>query len=219
MGRICFCGTLGRDACIVAGRLWGRRLPLLVRGFGCVRVSCIVAGRLIGSTTAPHACIVWQEDFGGHDCPSHGHADPNLANARELCDRMGVSKEGLPITGQAQVICTHPSPLCAHPPCIHPCSPVSKQGVLIIGHTHSHHWSYALMRTAPLTVSRPWSLWVTLTLVAPGLSDRPGRLALLLPVALVSPGHCDAHRPWSLQRSSPRAALTLITLTHGYVSL
>lgn len=41
------------------------------------------------------------EDFGGPSCPSHGHADPNLANARELCDRMGVSKDGSAITGQA----------------------------------------------------------------------------------------------------------------------
>jgi phosphoglucomutase len=43
-----------------------------------------------------------KEDFGGHDTPSHGHADPNLANARELCDRMGVAKDGQPITGQSQ---------------------------------------------------------------------------------------------------------------------
>eukprot|EP00287_Rhodomonas_sp_CCMP768_P010722 CAMPEP_0196729820 /NCGR_PEP_ID=MMETSP1091-20130531/10065_1 /TAXON_ID=302021 /ORGANISM="Rhodomonas sp., Strain CCMP768" /LENGTH=685 /DNA_ID=CAMNT_0042072739 /DNA_START=19 /DNA_END=2077 /DNA_ORIENTATION=- len=41
-----------------------------------------------------------KEDFGGPTSPSHGHADPNLANARELCDIMGVSKEGRPITGQ-----------------------------------------------------------------------------------------------------------------------
>jgi len=43
-----------------------------------------------------------KEDFGGHDTPSHGHADPNLANARELCDKMGVSKDGSPVTGQAK---------------------------------------------------------------------------------------------------------------------
>ena len=42
-----------------------------------------------------------KEDFGGPSSPSHGHADPNLANARELCDRMGVAKDGSPITGQA----------------------------------------------------------------------------------------------------------------------
>jgi phosphoglucomutase len=42
-----------------------------------------------------------KEDFGGPSTPSHGHADPNLANARELCDRMGVSKDGSPVTGQA----------------------------------------------------------------------------------------------------------------------
>jgi len=41
-----------------------------------------------------------KEDFGGPDSPSHGHADPNLANARELCDRMGVAKDGSP-TGAA----------------------------------------------------------------------------------------------------------------------
>jgi phosphoglucomutase len=54
---------------------------------------------------APESALlncVPKEDFGGHDCPSHGHADPNLANARELCDRMGVAKDGQPITGQAQ---------------------------------------------------------------------------------------------------------------------
>jgi phosphoglucomutase len=43
-----------------------------------------------------------KEDFGGPSSPSHGHADPNLANARELCDRMGVAKDGSPITGQAE---------------------------------------------------------------------------------------------------------------------
>ena len=34
------------------------------------------------------------EDFGGHDSPSHGHADPNLTHAVELVAAMGLNKEG-----------------------------------------------------------------------------------------------------------------------------
>merc|ERR1719199_587626 len=33
------------------------------------------------------------EDFGGHDSPSHGHADPNLTHAVELVAAMGLNKE------------------------------------------------------------------------------------------------------------------------------
>lgn len=43
-----------------------------------------------------------KEDFGGPSTPSHGHADPNLATARELCDRMGVSIDGSAVTGQVK---------------------------------------------------------------------------------------------------------------------
>ncbi len=53
---------------------------------------------------APEAALMNcepKEDFGGPATPSHGHADPNLANARELCDRMGVSKDGSAVSGQA----------------------------------------------------------------------------------------------------------------------
>jgi len=38
-----------------------------------------------------------KEDFGGHDSPSHGHADPNLTHAVELVAKMGLNKMGLPI--------------------------------------------------------------------------------------------------------------------------
>jgi hypothetical protein len=44
-----------------------------------------------------------KEDFGGHDSAHHGHADPNLAHARALCDMMGVAKDGSPVTGQVFV--------------------------------------------------------------------------------------------------------------------
>ena len=33
-------------------------------------------------------------DFGGHESPSHGHADPNLTHAVELVAAMGLNKEG-----------------------------------------------------------------------------------------------------------------------------
>jgi len=36
-------------------------------------------------------------DFGGHDTPSHGHADPNLTHAVELVAKMGLNKMGLSI--------------------------------------------------------------------------------------------------------------------------
>jgi|LauGreSuBDMM15SN_2_FD.fasta_scaffold1215489_1 phosphoglucomutase len=41
-----------------------------------------------------------KEDFGGPDSAHHGHADPNLAHARALCDAMGVAKDGAPVFGQ-----------------------------------------------------------------------------------------------------------------------
>ena len=42
-------------------------------------------------------CInsVPKEDFGGHESPSHGHADPNLTHAVELVAAMGLNKMGL----------------------------------------------------------------------------------------------------------------------------
>jgi phosphoglucomutase len=40
-----------------------------------------------------------KEDFGGPDSAHHGHADPNLAHARALCDRMCVAKDGAPVDG------------------------------------------------------------------------------------------------------------------------
>ena len=43
-----------------------------------------------------------KEDFGGPDSAHHGHADPNLAHARALCDAMGVAKDGAPVFGQEQ---------------------------------------------------------------------------------------------------------------------
>jgi len=45
------------------------------------------------------SCInsVPKPDFGGHDSPSHGHADPNLTHAVELVATMGLNKEGLAI--------------------------------------------------------------------------------------------------------------------------
>eukprot|EP00322_Chrysochromulina_rotalis_P022898 CAMPEP_0115849592 /NCGR_PEP_ID=MMETSP0287-20121206/11530_1 /TAXON_ID=412157 /ORGANISM="Chrysochromulina rotalis, Strain UIO044" /LENGTH=632 /DNA_ID=CAMNT_0003303567 /DNA_START=36 /DNA_END=1934 /DNA_ORIENTATION=+ len=47
----------------------------------------------------PESCInaYPKEDFGGHDSPSHGHADPNLTHAVELVAAMGLNKLGLPI--------------------------------------------------------------------------------------------------------------------------
>jgi len=33
-------------------------------------------------------------DFGGHESPSHGHADPNLTHAVELVAKMGLNKKG-----------------------------------------------------------------------------------------------------------------------------
>ena len=39
-----------------------------------------------------------KDDFAGH------HADPNLTYARDLCDIMGVDKEGNPITGQSSEV-------------------------------------------------------------------------------------------------------------------
>ncbi len=35
-----------------------------------------------------------KDDFGGHDSPSHGHADPNLTHAVELVKIMGLDKAG-----------------------------------------------------------------------------------------------------------------------------
>jgi len=47
----------------------------------------------------PSSCINAEpkEDFGGHESPSHGHADPNLTHAVELVAAMGLNKMGLPI--------------------------------------------------------------------------------------------------------------------------
>lgn len=44
----------------------------------------------------PSSCInsYPKEDFGGHDTPSHGHADPNLTHAVELVAKMGLNKMG-----------------------------------------------------------------------------------------------------------------------------
>ena len=67
-----------------------------VQGPYAKKVLCDILG-------APEASLMNcepKEDFGGPSTPSHGHADPNLANARELCDRMGVSKDGSAVTGQ-----------------------------------------------------------------------------------------------------------------------
>ena len=68
-----------------------------VQGPYAKKVLCEVLG-------APESALMNcepKEDFGGPSTPSHGHADPNLVNARQLCDRMGVSKDGSAITGQA----------------------------------------------------------------------------------------------------------------------
>jgi len=43
-----------------------------------------------------------KEDFGGHDSPSHGHADPNLTHAVELVAKMGLNKMGLPIETKSE---------------------------------------------------------------------------------------------------------------------
>ena len=45
------------------------------------------------------------EDFGGPTSAHHGHADPNLAHARALCDKMGVAKDGAPVSGQVMCVC------------------------------------------------------------------------------------------------------------------
>jgi phosphoglucomutase len=48
---------------------------------------------------APATCLlnaVPKDDFGGQ------HADPNLTYARDLCDAMGVDKDGNAVTGQSQ---------------------------------------------------------------------------------------------------------------------
>merc|ERR1719487_2515618 len=44
----------------------------------------------------PSSCInaVPKPDFGGHESPSHGHADPNLTHAVELVAAMGLNKMG-----------------------------------------------------------------------------------------------------------------------------
>jgi len=55
---------------------------------------------IVGEFGAPvDSCINAEpkEDFGGHDSPSHGHADPNLTHAVELVAAMGLNKMGLPI--------------------------------------------------------------------------------------------------------------------------
>ena len=54
---------------------------------------------------APADCLLNcqpKEDFGGPSTPSHGHADPNLKNARELCDLLGLLPDGAAAdTGEA----------------------------------------------------------------------------------------------------------------------
>mmetsp|Transcript_22225 Transcript_22225/g.26686 ORF Transcript_22225/g.26686 Transcript_22225/m.26686 type:complete len:593 (-) Transcript_22225:161-1939(-) len=42
-----------------------------------------------------------KEDFGGPNSPAHGHADPNLKNAREVCDIMGVNVDGTAMTTES----------------------------------------------------------------------------------------------------------------------
>jgi len=54
----------------------------------------------VGEFGAPASALMNcdpKEDFGGHDTPSHGHADPNLTHAVELVAKMGLDKTGLPI--------------------------------------------------------------------------------------------------------------------------
>eukprot|EP00976_Prorocentrum_cordatum_P026554 539586-Prorocentrum_minimum.AAC.1 len=48
-----------------------------------------------------------REDFGGPHTPSHGHADPNLKNAVELCKAMGILPDG-------RVVCARPTVLVLH---------------------------------------------------------------------------------------------------------
>mmetsp|Transcript_15483 Transcript_15483/g.21367 ORF Transcript_15483/g.21367 Transcript_15483/m.21367 type:complete len:591 (+) Transcript_15483:80-1852(+) len=46
---------------------------------------------------APASCLmnsVPREDFGGPSSASHGHADPNLRNAAEVCSLMGINPDG-----------------------------------------------------------------------------------------------------------------------------
>lgn len=51
-------------------------------------------------------------DFGGAASPSHGHADPNLKNAVELCARMKVGPTGdaLPGFESAPTLVGRPAP-------------------------------------------------------------------------------------------------------------
>ena len=62
--------------------------------------------------TLPRPCS--QEDFGGKESPSHGHADPNLTHAVELVKKMGLTKEASahPVGGPLHLLVS----LC-------PCSP------------------------------------------------------------------------------------------------
>ena len=53
---------------------------IFVDEFGAPSESCINA--------------VPKPDFGGHESPSHGHADPNLTHAVELVAKMGLNKNG-----------------------------------------------------------------------------------------------------------------------------
>lgn len=45
----------------------------------------------------PESCMnaMPKPDFGGHESPSHGHADPNLTHAVELVAKMGLNKMGM----------------------------------------------------------------------------------------------------------------------------
>ena len=49
----------------------------------------------LGANPASLMNAVPKDDFGG------GHADPNLTYARDVCEELGVDREGRPITGQA----------------------------------------------------------------------------------------------------------------------
>merc|ERR1719460_3613562 len=66
-----------------------------VQGPYATRIFC-------GEFGAPASALmnaVPKEDFGGHESPSHGHADPNLTHAVELVAKMGLNKAGEVIEG------------------------------------------------------------------------------------------------------------------------
>jgi len=57
---------------------------------------------IFGSPATSLINAVPKEDFGGHESPSHGHADPNLTHAVELVAAMGLNKEGREIETAAE---------------------------------------------------------------------------------------------------------------------